>query len=145
MPGSIVHPCASGTCEARCCCSTSGRSNAGYCYRSFPWSRQREARFQAEGLQVIGIHTPEFEFERERERDPAAVRAKVSKFALEHPVMIDNDSAYWNALGNHAWPTFYLIDKQGRIRDRFLGETYAGEPQARRTASPERLERNVTG
>lgn len=98
------------------------------CYRSFPWLRQLEARFAPDGLQVIGIHTPEFE----RERDPAAVRAKVAEFALEHPVMIDNDLAYWNALGNRAWPTFYLIDKRGRIRDRFLGETHAGEPQALR-------------
>ena len=42
---------------------------------------QFEARFRAEGLEVIGIHTPEFE----RERDPAAVRAKVAEFALESP------------------------------------------------------------
>ena len=46
--------------------------------------------------------------------------------------MIDNDFAYWKALGNHARPTFYLIDKPGGIRDRFLGETHAGEPQALR-------------
>ncbi|MCH5372797.1 MAG: redoxin domain-containing protein [Planctomycetes bacterium] len=98
------------------------------CYRSFPWLREIEARFKPKGLQVIGIHSPEFE----RERDPAAVRAKVVEFGLEHPVMIDSDFAYWNALGNRAWPTFYLIDKRGRLRDRFLGETHAGEPQALR-------------
>ncbi|MGD8275359.1 MAG: redoxin domain-containing protein [Thiohalocapsa sp.] len=98
------------------------------CYRSFPWLRQLEARYAPLGLQLVGIHSPEFE----RERDPVAVRAKVKEFALEHPVMIDNDLAYWRALDNRAWPTFYLIDKAGRIRYQFLGETHAGEPQALR-------------
>ena len=46
--------------------------------------------------------------------------------------MIDNDFGYWKALGNRVWPTFYLIDKQGRIRYRFIGETLTGEPQALR-------------
>jgi glutathione peroxidase-family protein len=96
------------------------------CYRSFPWLKQIEERFESAGLQVIGIHSPEFE----RERDPAAVRSKVQEFGLGHPVMMDNDFAYWKALGNRAWPTFYLVDKKGRIRYRFLGETHAGEPQA---------------
>lgn len=96
------------------------------CYRSFPWLKQLETRYQHEGLQVIGIHSPEFERERKRE----AVLAKVEEFGLEHPVMIDNDFRYWNALDNHVWPTFYLVDKRGRIRYRFVGETHAGEPQA---------------
>ena len=98
------------------------------CYRSFPWLKDLETRLGPRGLAVIGIHSPELE----RERDPAAVAAKVAEFGLAHPVMIDNDFAYWKALGNRYWPTFYLIDKQGRIRHRFVGETHVGEPQALR-------------
>jgi len=98
------------------------------CYRSFPWLNQVEQRYAPQGLQVIGIHSPEFE----RERDPAAVAAKADEFDLDHPVMIDNDFRYWDALDNRVWPTFYLIDKQGRIRYRFVGETHTGEPQALR-------------
>ncbi len=98
------------------------------CYRSFPWLQHVEERYQPQGLQVIGIHSPEFDRERER----AAVVAKVQEFGLTHPVMIDNDFGYWEALGNRVWPTFYLIDKQGRIRYRFVGETHRGEPQALR-------------
>lgn len=96
------------------------------CYRSFPWLNSLEKRLADRAFQVIGIHSPEFD----RERAPAAVQAKVEQFKLHHPVMIDNDFAYWKALGNHAWPAFYLIDKQGRIRHRFLGETHEGDPQA---------------
>lgn len=77
---------------------------------------------------VIGIHTPAFE----RERVLAAVRAKPAEFALEPPVMIHNDFADWNGLGDSGWQTFDLIDKRGRNRDRVLGETHASEPQALR-------------
>ena len=98
------------------------------CYRSFPWLKSVEARFGPKGLVVVGVHSPELE----RERDPKAVAAKVHEFGLGHPVMIDNDFRYWKALGNRVWPAFYLIDQQGRIRERFVGETHAGEPQAKR-------------
>ena len=98
------------------------------CYRSFPWLRTLERGFAARGLRVIGIHSPEFE----REREPARVRAKVREFELDHPVMIDNDLAYWRALGNRYWPAFYLVDKQGRVRQVFVGETHAGDAQATR-------------
>ncbi len=38
---------------------------------------------------------------------------------------------HWKALDNRYWPAFYLIDKQGRIRDRFFGETHEGDGRAR--------------
>ena len=97
------------------------------CYRSFPWLKSVEDRFGPEGLTVIGVHSPEFDRERERE----AVVEKVREFDLPHPVMIDNDFSYWKALGNRFWPTYYLLDKQGRIRHRFIGETHQGDRQAR--------------
>ncbi len=96
------------------------------CYRSFPWLRSVEERYGPRGLAVIGIHSPEYE----RERDPAAVAEKVKEFRLDHPVMIDNDFRYWDALGNRFWPAFYLIDRQGRIRYRFFGETHEGDIRA---------------
>lgn len=98
------------------------------CYRSFPWLKELEASFEEEGLQVIGVHAPEFERERER----SAVAAKAQQFGLSHPIMIDNDFSYWRALGNRYWPAYYLIDKRGRVRYRFVGETHAGSAQAQR-------------
>jgi thiol-disulfide isomerase/thioredoxin len=98
------------------------------CYRSFPWLHQLEDALRGEAFTVIGIHSPEFE----RERDPAAVQAKVQEFGLTHPVMIDNDMRYWQALGNRYWPAFYLVDKRGRIRSLYVGETHADTAQARK-------------
>lgn len=96
------------------------------CYRSFPWLKQLETRYHDQGLQVIGVHTPEFDAEKDR----ANVVAKVAEFGLPHAVMMDNDYSYWQAIGNRYWPTFYLIDKQGRLRARFIGETHSGDQQA---------------
>jgi thiol-disulfide isomerase/thioredoxin len=92
------------------------------CYRSFPWLHELEAQFAAEDFTVIGVHTPEFDHEKIREN----IVAKTKEFKLDHPVMIDNDFSYWKAMDNRYWPTFYLIDKQGRIQEKYIGETHAG-------------------
>jgi len=96
------------------------------CYRSFPWLNALEEKFHDRGLQVIGIHTPEFEHEKERDR----IVAKVAEFGLKHPIMIDNDFSYWRAMNNRFWPAFYLLDKQGKLRGHFVGETHVGDQQA---------------
>ena len=98
------------------------------CYRSFPWLHQVEDTYEAQGLQVIGIHSPEFAHEHERPK----LEEEVRKFKLEHPIMMDNDFAFWQAFNNRYWPAFYLIDKKGVIRQRFIGETHAGTAQAQR-------------
>lgn len=98
------------------------------CYRSFPWLKELEARLADRDFRVIGIHSPEFE----QEREPARVVAKVREFGLQHPVMMDNDFAFWRALDNHYWPAYYLVDKRGVIRHLHVGETHAGTARARR-------------
>ena len=97
------------------------------CYRSFPWLRALEERYHDRPLQVVGVHTPEFD----HERVPENVAAKVKEFKLAHPVMIDNDFSYWRAMKNRYWPAFYIIDKRGRVRGVFVGETHAGDRRAR--------------
>ncbi|MDO9451317.1 MAG: redoxin domain-containing protein [Stagnimonas sp.] len=97
------------------------------CYRSFPWLNSVEAKFRDQGLKVVGVHTPEFA----REKVIAAIREKVREFKITYPVMVDSDHAYWNALDNRYWPAFYLIDRKGQVRALFVGETHAGDPQAK--------------
>ena len=96
------------------------------CYRSFPWLNALEKRLADKDFTVIGIHSPEFDHERE----PAKVKAKIDEFGLHHPVMMDNDFAYWRALRNRYWPAYYLVDKQGVIRQLFIGETHEGDARA---------------
>ena len=96
------------------------------CYRSFPWLKAMEARLEPQGLQIVGAHSPEFDHEKVR----ANVQKKIREFGLMHPVMIDNDFSYWRAMGNRFWPAFYIIDKQGRVRGIYVGETHEGDAQA---------------
>jgi thiol-disulfide isomerase/thioredoxin len=97
------------------------------CYRSFPWLHALEDEYRSRGLVVVGIHTPELP----EESEPARVIAKTREFGLRHAVMIDNDSAYWRALGNHYWPAWYVVDTHGDIRKLVIGEAHAGDQRAR--------------
>ena len=79
-----------------------------------------EEKFQGKDLVIISVHTPEFDFEKERARVVKATQ----KYKLNHPVYMDNDYAFWNALGNRYWPAFYLFDKQGNLRHATVGEMH---------------------
>ncbi len=98
------------------------------CYRSFPWLKAMETRLADKGLQVIGVHSPEFD----REKIPENIKKKVAEFGLKHPIMIDNDFSYWKAMANRYWPAYYVIDKNGLLRAAFVGETHAGDDQAKK-------------
>jgi thiol-disulfide isomerase/thioredoxin len=97
------------------------------CYRSFPWLNALEKRYRDAEFQVIGIHTPEFDHERVRTN----IEAKVKEYQLYHPIMIDNDFSYWKAMNNQYWPAYYLVDKAGKIQYQFIGETHAGDSNAK--------------
>lgn len=97
------------------------------CYRSLPWVNSLKQKFP-QGFEIVGVHTPELP----QEYELANVRAKVREFGVTGPVMLDNDYSYWNALENRYWPAFYLVDTQGQIRARFIGETHADQAQALR-------------
>jgi thiol-disulfide isomerase/thioredoxin len=88
------------------------------CQRALPSVRGWARRFRDEGLVVIGVHTPAFAFEHDRDNVERAVR----RMELDFPIAIDNDFAMWKAWSNQYWPTLYLVDAQGRIRWRHIGE-----------------------
>ncbi len=88
------------------------------CLRTFPYLRAWHARYTALGLQLIGVHTPEFSFARERSQ----VEAAAGRLGIRWPVVLDNDQALWQAFANRAWPGLYLIDAQGYVRYRQVGE-----------------------
>jgi hypothetical protein len=46
---------------------------------------------------------------------------------LDFSQLLDTDLAYWRALRNEYWPTIYLVDRCGRIRETWIGEVHAGQ------------------
>ncbi|RJQ35631.1 cytochrome c biogenesis protein DipZ [Candidatus Parcubacteria bacterium] len=88
------------------------------CQRTLPYLRAWYEKYHDQGLEIIGVHTPEFAFERVL----ANVQQAVQKFGLEYPVVLDNKYATWNAFGNQYWPRKYLIDIDGYIVYDHTGE-----------------------
>lgn len=83
-----------------------------------PYLREWERRYRESGLGVISVHTPRFPFG----RNPAHVRKAVEAHGLAHPVVMDNDYLVWNAYRAAAWPTRFLVDKNGFLRYHHGGE-----------------------
>jgi thiol-disulfide isomerase/thioredoxin len=86
--------------------------------RTLPYLRAWAAKYQDDGLTVIGVHTPEFSFERNTDN----VIAQSRKLGVEYPVALDSDYAVWGAFANHFWPALYIADNEGRIRFHHFGE-----------------------
>ena len=88
------------------------------CLRSLPYIKAWDAKYRSQGLVVIGVHAPEFDFE----RDTGNVRKSLAKLGITYPVAMDNDMNIWNAFHNQYWPAHYFIDAKGRIRHHHFGE-----------------------
>jgi thiol-disulfide isomerase/thioredoxin len=93
------------------------------CRRTVPYLNRWQAEYGAQGLQVVGIHTPEFGFERTRRN----VEESVREFGIRFPVGQDNAFRTWRAWSNRAWPAFYLLDRDGQIVLVREGEGHARE------------------
>jgi cytochrome c biogenesis protein CcdA/thiol-disulfide isomerase/thioredoxin len=88
------------------------------CLRTLPYLNAWYRKYHSKGLEIIGVHTPEFPFE----HSASNVGAAISREAIRYPVVQDNDYATWTAYHNEYWPAEYLIDGQGRIRLADFGE-----------------------
>ena len=96
----------------------------GFINAGSAWSLQRlhdlgqiQARF-GERLQVVAIHVPRFD----HERDARRVAKRLNRQGFTFPIAHDLDWQAWQHYGIDAWPSIVLIDGQGRIRDRIVGD-----------------------
>ena len=88
------------------------------CRNTLPFVQSWHDRYREKGLTVIGVHSPEFAEEKIVEN----LRREVASLGIRYPVLTDNDYQTWNAYDVEAWPTMFLLDKQGRIRRKHVGE-----------------------
>ncbi|HKY67712.1 MAG TPA: redoxin domain-containing protein [Acidimicrobiales bacterium] len=86
--------------------------------RSLPYVRAWADTYASEGLVVVGVQTPEFEFEEDLDK----VRRAIEEMDVRYPVAVDNDYAVWRAFDNNYWPALYFVDAAGRIRHHHFGE-----------------------
>jgi cytochrome c biogenesis protein CcdA/thiol-disulfide isomerase/thioredoxin len=88
------------------------------CIRTLPYLKAWNAAYAKDGLTIVGVEAPEFEFE----KDAANVANAIHQFGLRYPVVQDNNMGTWNAYGNEYWPADYLIDAKGQVRYTTFGE-----------------------
>jgi thiol-disulfide isomerase/thioredoxin len=86
--------------------------------RTLPYVRAWADKYRDQGLVVIGVHTPEFEFE----KSLGNVRRAVQEIGITFPLAVDSNHAIWGAFKNQYWPALYFVDAQGRIRHHQFGE-----------------------
>lgn len=94
------------------------------CMREIPLFRRLRQEFGPQQLEVLGIALD----------DPEQVRRTVEELAIDYPIVLAAMSDYtlMRALGNSrdALPFSVLIDRDGRVRARKLGEYHEDELRA---------------
>ena len=88
------------------------------CLRTLPHLEAWYRAYHKAGLVIVGVHTPEFAFE----HVVSNVRRAAKKLGVRYPVAVDNRARTWSAYQNSAWPTEYLVDRRGSVREIKEGE-----------------------
>ena len=100
------------------------------CLRTLPHLKALYAAYHRAGLEIVGVHTPEFAFEHVLSN----VRQATRELGVTWPVALDNRYATWDAYRNQYWPAEYLLDRRGHLRRAHFGEgEYGQAEQAIRT------------
>jgi thiol-disulfide isomerase/thioredoxin len=90
------------------------------CKRTLPHLQEIYADHKADGLEIVGVHSPEFEFE----EDPAAIAAAAQDLGVTWPIALDTRQRNffgWQG-GTGYWPRTYVVDRQGQVRFDHIGE-----------------------
>lgn len=88
------------------------------CVRTLPYLKDWYAKYHKDGFEIIGVHSPEFDFEKKFSN----VKAAVEKYEIKYPVALDNEFVTWRNYGNSYWPAHYLIDREGKVVYQHFGE-----------------------
>lgn len=96
------------------------------CVRTLPYLKSWYERYHKYGFEIIGVHTPEFEFGKDRNN----VETAMQKLGVVWPVVLDNDYKIWGAWENSVWPREFLLDQEGVVQHDHSGEGGYQETEA---------------
>lgn len=87
------------------------------CIHILPDLKKLEREF-GDRLVVIGVHSAKFEGEKSSKN----ILEAIDRYEIEHPVINDHQFVLWQSFGVKSWPSFVLIDAEGRYRGSTSGE-----------------------
>ncbi len=61
------------------------------CIRTLPYITEWDKKYRKDGLVIIGVHAPEFEFEKNMEN----VKQAINRYNIKYPVAMDNNLDTW--------------------------------------------------
>ena len=97
------------------------------CRNTLPFVKAWHEKYAKAGLTIVGVHSPELDGEEKIEN----VRREIASLNIRYPIVTDNNYATWKAYNVQAWPTIFLVDKNGRIRWSHVGEGAYDEVEKR--------------
>ena len=96
------------------------------CVRTLPYLRSWYDKYRAQGLEIVGVHSPEFAFE----QSSANVLRAMKELGVVWPVVQDNAFGIWNAYQNQYWPAHFLYGRDGTLLETHFGEGHYAETEA---------------
>ncbi|HEV7853100.1 MAG TPA: cytochrome c biogenesis protein DipZ [Mycobacterium sp.] len=88
------------------------------CQRAIPHVVDWYGKYKDVGLEVVGVHSPEYAFE----KIAGNVAGGAEDLGITYPVALDNNLSTWTNYRNRYWPAEYLIDANGTVRHIKFGE-----------------------
>lgn len=91
------------------------------CKNRIPYTQEMYAEYRDQGLEIVGIHSPEFKYE----EDVDNIKKALVDLGVTWPVVLDTRRRTfweWQAGGTAYWPRTYVLDREGRVRFDHIGE-----------------------
>ncbi|NNC42992.1 MAG: redoxin domain-containing protein [Acidimicrobiia bacterium] len=98
------------------------------CKNTIPYLQDIYATYRDDGLEIIGVHAPEFAYE----ADPANIASAAVDLGVTWPIALDTDKVNFRSWQSprRFWPRTYVIDADGNIRFDRIGEGAYDELEA---------------
>jgi len=98
------------------------------CTNTVPHLQSIYSEYAEAGLEIVGVHAPEFDYE----RDPDSILAAAQELGVTWPIALDTDRSNFRSWqGSPAyWPRTYVLDQNGLIRFDHIGEGAYDELEA---------------
>lgn len=91
------------------------------CKNTIPHLRALYEEYNDDGLEIVGVHAPEFDYE----RDVSNIEEALGDQNIPWQIALDPDRENfreWQSGGRRFWPRTYVLDNEGNIRFDHIGE-----------------------